>query len=107
MASAVTAAESSGGERCENDASALGGERVIDPHDETTEAAEASGTETHHEPHGGAMPHGAADDIADHGHDAHGAESSLGPIDLEAWLAGALGVALGLAIAACLVFAIS
>jgi hypothetical protein len=77
-----------------------------DAHDPAVEAAEATGTETHHEPHGGAMPHGAADDIADHGEDDHAA-MALGPIDVEAWLAGALGVALGLVVAVCLVIAVS
>jgi hypothetical protein len=77
-----------------------------DAHDPAADAAEAAGAETHHEPHGAAMPHGAADDIADHGEDDHEA-MPLGPIDVEAWLAGALGVALGLVVAVCLVIAVS
>jgi hypothetical protein len=77
---------------------------MTDPHDPAAEAAEAAATETHHEPHGAAMPHGAADDIADHGEEDHAA-AALGPIDVEAWLAAALGVALGLVVALCLVIA--
>jgi hypothetical protein len=79
---------------------------VSDPHDPKVENAEAAGTETHHEPHGAAMPHGAADDISDHGEDDH-AMAALGPVDVEAWLAAALGVALGLVVALCLVIAVS
>jgi len=79
---------------------------MTDPHDPAIESAEAGGTETHHEPHGAAMPHGAADDIADHGEEDH-ASPALGPIDVEAWLAAALGVALGLVVALCLVIAVS
>jgi hypothetical protein len=52
------------------------------------------------------MPHGAADDIAAHGEVDH-APTALGPIDVEAWLAAALGVALGLVVALCLVIAVS
>ena len=52
-----------------------------------------SATETHHEPHGGAMPHGAADDIAEHGQvDEHEA-AVLGPVDTRAWAAAFLGIA--------------
>ena len=79
---------------------------MTDPHDPSLEAAEATGTETHHEPHGAAMPHGAADDIGVHGEEDH-VSPPLGPIDVEAWLAAALGVALGLVVAACLVIAVS
>ena len=76
------------------------------PHDPAAEAAEAAGSEIQHEPHGAAMPHGAADDIAAHGDEDHAA-AALGPIDVEAWLAAALGVALGLIVALCLVIAVS
>jgi hypothetical protein len=79
---------------------------MTDPHDPAAEAAEAASTQTHHEPHGADMPHGAADDIADHGEEDH-ATAALGPIDVEAWLAAALGVALGLVVALCLVIAVS
>ncbi len=58
-------------------------------------------TETHHEPHGAAAPHGAAD----HEMDEHG--EALGPLDIPAWAAGVGGVALGLIVAACLVIATS
>jgi hypothetical protein len=64
-------------------------------------------TETHHEPHGGAMPHGDADDIAEHGQvDEHEA-AVLGPVDTRAWAAAFLGIALGLIVAACFVVATS
>ena len=79
---------------------------VSDPHDPAADSTEAAGTETHHEPHGAAMPHGAADDITDQGEDEHGMPA-LGPVDVEAWLAAALGVALGLVVALCLVIAVS
>ena len=51
---------------------------------------------------------GAAADQAndDHGAESHvHAEDSLGPINVAAWGAGALGVVVGLVIAACFVFA--
>lgn len=42
------------------------------------------------------------------GHDGHGhAEEPLGPIDIQAWGAGALGVVIGLAVTACFVLATS
>lgn len=69
-----------------------------------------SATETHHEPHGSAAPHGAADDVPEHemddhgGHPEHGAEE-LGPVDVPAWTAGVVGVLLGLVVVACLVVA--
>jgi hypothetical protein len=44
-------------------------------------------------------PHGLDDHGETHGHDDHGHdEEALGPIDAQAWGAGALGVALGLVI---------
>jgi hypothetical protein len=57
--------------------------------------------------HDGAVAHHAPDDHGDdHGHDDHAhAEKALGPIDARAWGAGALGVILGLAMAACFVLA--
>ena len=57
--------------------------------------------------HEGAVAHHTTDDHGDeHGHDdhAHG-EEALGPIDLAAWGAGAFGVIVGLAIAACFALA--
>jgi hypothetical protein len=47
-------------------------------------------------------PHGAVDDHGtDHGHDDHAhAGIELGPIDRTAWAMGALGILLGLLIAA-------
>ena len=67
-------------------------------------AADDTPTETHHEPHGSAAPHGAVDDVAEHEMDeAHG--EALGPIDVMAWSAGAGGILLGLLVAACLVIA--
>jgi hypothetical protein len=71
---------------------------VTDLHETT---AGDSATETHREPHGGAMPHGAADDVAEHGQvDDHGS-TALGPVDTRAWAAAVLGIALGLVVAAC------
>lgn len=51
--------------------------------------------------------HHAASDHGDtHGHDDHGhGEEALGPIDTTAWLAGGLGVVLGVAVAICFVLA--
>jgi len=64
-------------------------------------------TETEaHDPHAGESmvgPHGVADDHgADHGHDDHAEHggTDLGPIDRTAWAMGALGIFLGLVIAA-------
>ena len=56
------------------------------------------------DPHGSdamAGPQGAGDHGEDHGHDdhAHGEDEALGPLDLQAWGAGALGIAAGLAVA--------
>ena len=56
------------------------------------------------DPHGSdamAGPHGAGDHGEDHGHDdhAHGDGEPLGPIDLSAWGAGALGIVAGLVVA--------
>lgn len=69
-------------------------------------------TETHHEPHGSASPHGAADDVPGHepdtaaGHAEHDDHAeALGPIDTRAWTAGAVGILLGLVVVACLVVA--
>lgn len=61
----------------------------------TAGPGEATGTETHDEPHGSLDPGEAA------GHDeqAHGGPV-LGPIDWTAWSLGVLGVVLGLAVAA-------
>lgn len=43
-----------------------------------------------------------------HGHDDHGhAEEPLGPLDIQAWGAGALGVVIGLAVTTCFVLATS
>jgi hypothetical protein len=59
--------------------------------------------------HEGAVLHHLADDHGeDHGHDDHAhAEEPLGPIDLAAWGAVVLGVAIALAIAACFALATS
>jgi hypothetical protein len=53
--------------------------------------------------HDGAVEHHRTDDHGDdHGHDdhAHG-EEPLGPIDVAAWGAGALGILLGAVVAFC------
>jgi hypothetical protein len=55
------------------------------------------------DPHAGEAavgPHGATDDHgSDHGHDdhAHGSEA-LGPVDVQAWAAALVGIALGLVV---------
>ena len=75
-------------------------------HSEDRSAADTA-TETHHEPHGAAAPHGPADDIAEHemddagGHAEHEGDEALGPIDVTAWGAGAIGILLGLVVIAC------
>ncbi|HEX5589617.1 MAG TPA: hypothetical protein VFX65_04950 [Candidatus Limnocylindrales bacterium] len=45
-----------------------------------------------------AGPHGAGDHGDEHGHDdhAHGGDAPLGPVDVMAWAAGAVGIAAGL-----------
>jgi hypothetical protein len=57
--------------------------------------------------HPDAVAHHATDDHGgDHGHDDHAhADETLGPIDVRAWGAGVLGVALALVIAACFAIA--
>jgi hypothetical protein len=64
-----------------------------------TDAPGHPGAVAHHEP----TDHGDA-----HGHDdhAHG-DGSLGPIDVPAWGAGILGIAISVVIAACFVIATS
>jgi hypothetical protein len=74
-----------------------------DAHDEIT--AGDTATETHHEPHGGAMPHGAADDIAQHGQVHDEPATPVGPLDTRLWGAAILGIALGLLVAACFMVA--
>ena len=55
--------------------------------------------------HAGAVTHHTTDDHGDdHGHDDHAHEDedgALGPIDIYAWGAGVLGVAIGAVIAIC------
>jgi hypothetical protein len=59
---------------------------MTDPH-----AADAHASDAMAGPHGSSDDHGA-----DHGHDDHAhAAAADGPIDLPAWGAGILGVALG------------
>jgi len=54
-----------------------------------------------HAPRSAAEPHGAGDRGDDAEHDDRGhAEEALGPIDWTAWGIGALGVAIGVLIAA-------
>ena len=52
--------------------------------------------------HAGAIAHHATDD---HGEDAHGEDERLGPVDVPAWGAGALGIGLGLIVAVCFMLA--
>ena len=81
------------------------------PDVEDERSAADTPTETHHEPHGAAAPHGTADDVPEHemddadGHAEHGGAEALGPIDIPAWTAGAVGVVLGLVVVLCLVAA--
>ena len=70
-------------------------ETMSEPHDE--DAPGHAGAVAHHD---------AGDHGDDHGHDDHGhAEEALGPIDVRAWAAGAVGVAMGIAMTACFVLA--
>jgi hypothetical protein len=57
--------------------------------------------------HAGAVAHHQTDDHGDdHGHDDHAhAEEPLGPIDVAAWGAGAVGVLVGIVTAACFALA--
>ena len=58
-----------------------------------------------HGAHSGNAPHGAAPGEGAHDENAHGDHAQgtpLGPVDWPAWGAGLLGIAAGLAIAACL-----
>lgn len=59
--------------------------------------------------HKGAVAHHLPDDHGeDHGHDDHAhAEEALGPIDLAAWGAGIVGVAVGVVIAGAFALATS
>lgn len=54
-------------------------------------------------------PHDTADDHGgDHGHDDHGHEAmALGPVDVQAWGAAAVGVAFGLLVVLALIQALS
>jgi hypothetical protein len=66
-------------------------------------------TETHHEPHGAASPHGPRDGVPEHDvvvieHDPH-ATLGPGPLDVPRWRAGVVGIALGLIVALCFVAA--
>lgn len=68
------------------------------------EVPETMTTAGHADPHAADSmvgPHGSTDDHGeDHGHDdhAHGPGEKLGSIDLAAWSAGVLGIALGLVV---------
>ena len=44
-------------------------------------------------------PHGSDALAGQHGAGDHGEDEALGPLDLQAWGAGALGIAAGLAVA--------
>ena len=67
----------------------------------------SSTTPSRHESDAMAGPHGAGDHGEDHGHDDHGhAEGeALGAVNLAAWGAGALGIALGLVVAGAMALA--
>ena len=64
--------------------------------------AEAHGAEAH-APH--AADEHATDDV--HGHDDHSRGSEIGPIDVRAWGALAVGVALGLVVVLALIQSLS
>jgi hypothetical protein len=64
--------------------------------------AEAHGAEAH-APH--AADEHATDDV--HGHDDHGRGAAMGPIDVRAWGALAVGIAFGLVVVLALVQALS
>ena len=75
-----------------------------------------STTQTSHEPSASELEHaGTAPDEAhgrrprrDHGHDDHAhAAEALGPVDVQAWGALALGIGAGLLVALCLVITTS
>jgi hypothetical protein len=70
--------------------------------DEATHAA----AEPHHPGDVPDEPHGPGDHGEEHGHDDHAdGDAPLGPLDVEAWGALAGGIALGLAVAACIALA--
>ncbi len=76
------------------------GERMSDT---DTAGGDAHGPrDTHHPGDIGGEPHGPDDHGETHGHDdhAHGSEA-LGPIDVQAWGALAIGIGLGLLVAVC------
>ncbi len=75
-------------------------ETMSDPH-----ATDAPG----HDASAGADHHASTDHGDDHGHDDHGhaVEAAVGPIDIAAWGAGIIGVAIAVVMAACLVLATS
>lgn len=64
-----------------------------------TERADPHAADTMVGPPGQPTDHGG-DHRSDHGHDDHatGAGDALGPLDSRAWVAAALGIALGLAV---------
>lgn len=76
---------------------------MTDRHDADANAPGHAGAVGHHEP----TDHGE-EPGEDHGHDDHGhAEAALGPLDVAAWGAGLLGIAISVVIAACFVIATS
>jgi hypothetical protein len=79
---------------------------MTDAHDApSTPAAHREPPVAAHDEHG-TGPHGVGDHGDDGGHDDHGhATERLGPIDVAAWGAGALGIVIGLVVVLC--FALS
>ncbi len=68
-------------------------------------AGTAQAASGHADDHGGPV-HGTADHGDDGGHDDHGhAEEPLGPIDVAAWGAGALGIAIAAVTVLCFALA--
>jgi hypothetical protein len=62
-------------------------------------------SDTHVAPHGAAASYGAADGAIVHEHLGEHEVEPLGAVDLQAWGAGLLGIALGLVVALGFVFA--
>ncbi len=72
------------------------------------ELEHASADRGHHPGDVAAEAHGPDDHGDTHGHDDHAhAEEALGPVDVQAWGALALGVTAGLLVVLCLVISIS
>ena len=73
----------------------------------TSDTEHAPTGEVHHPGDVAGEAHGADDHGDTHGHDDHAhAEEALGPVDVAAWGAFAVGIAAGLLVTLCLVLTI-